>query len=70
MVYLLIRFLQIYGIYLISFISFFFFFFFCLLKRFLKGNKYFERIKHILENWRGDTKMFLFKSIYFIVKII
>ena len=59
MVYLLICFFQTYNIYLILFISYF-----CLLKRLLKGNKYFEGIKHSLEHWRVDTKVFLFMSLF------
>ena len=34
--------------------------YFCLLKSLLKGNEYFEGIEHRLENWRVDTKVFLF----------
>ena len=55
MVYLLICFFQSYNIYLILFISYF-----CLLKKLLKGNTYCEGIKHSLENWKIDTKVFLF----------
>ena len=62
MVYLLILFFETYNIYLILFISFF-----CLLKRLLKGNKYFEGKKHSLENW--NKSVFIYKFIYFIVKI-
>ena len=59
MVYFFTCFCQTYSIYLILFISHF-----CLLKRLLKGNKYFEGIKHSLENWRVDTKVFLFMNLF------
>ena len=42
----------------------FIYFIFCLLKRLLKGNKYFEGIKLILKNRRVDTKVFLFLSLF------
>ena len=75
MVYLLIRFFQTYNICLILFnfiyfilfpffpffLSFFLSFF---LKRLLKGNKYVEGIKYSLENWREDTKVFLFINLF------
>ena len=57
MVYLLICFFQTHNIY--SFISYFY-----LHKSLLKDNKYFEGIKHSLENWRVDTKVFLFINLF------
>ena len=58
------------GLFINSFLSnlqylfYFIYFIFCLLKRHLKGNKYFEGIKHGLENWRADTKVFLLISLF------
>ena len=45
--------------------QFYLFHFCCLLKWLLKGNKYFEGIKHSLENWRGgDSKVFSFINLF------
>ena len=59
MVYLLICFFRTHSIYLTSFFSYFY-----LLKRLLKDNKYFGGIKHSLENWRVDMKVFLFINLF------